>query len=1797
MRREFINVQNRIIKKMLSGVLIVNLTFANFLYAGNYFVSYAANVIEQNEEVGELDKQTDATLNKNVKIDAFFEKDGKNSHYNVADINKDEVAISLNLKVQHEGYLKNATVTIQSENEEIPLNYKLISVEDKAEMVQSRTDKNIYLRQINEDSEVNLKLNIAPNIDEKTSKEIINQNSKIIVNGTYMDNKGKETPIEKDISLNLGWKGEYEIKNDVSIVKYIPLNIDSTKKVFVQYNVKTGLVEQENMLPVKNTNIEMLIPQFNSIDPEKIDVEAKSTLATNGLSEEKLEFSDDNWKIDKENGLIKINVENNEDENGNVKIGSGNDEYLVTFIYPEEAYNSIKNQEIKIGTTINTKMKIYSNTEEKEIEKNDVKSISLKDPIGKLLSIEGKSKTEKIGKGKMYANINNEEKSEITEFETSWQINAGYIDNLENIQLTDEGETAKTAYGQQYDISKFTKFLSTTVNKDNFLEVLGEDGSIKITDENGATVGMINNATVLDQNGNYIINYLDNINQIRIETSKPIKEGNLVINNKKAITGDLPYAKPLIETFSTLTSKTGLYQKEKDAKDYFKTEEGQVEIPFEDTTTKAKLSISKQDFSTLVVNKDIEFKIELGNNNSTSDLYADPMFDIELPNYIQDVDIKEYKILYDDELIIDKVEKLTNSNGGITLRIQLDGIQTKFSDGKITNGTNIILKTDVKLNILTPNKTDEIKMYFYNLNTKNFENMVQTENGTAGLYSVPISYSSPTGMLSISNWSNYEDTGKYVMSVNQGPIVDQIDVYKQSYSTKMKLFLVNNTGNVCDNISMLVRIPAKGNKAALTGEDLGTTFDTQLIDYIKSDKIDEDQFKVYYSENSNATRDLSNSENTWVESPENLNKIKSCLIVGNNYQMQPGEMVSFSYNLLLPANITYNNNIMSNFATYFTELASEANIPQEVQSDIVGLTTGKGPELNITQEVEGANEEGKIGEERILKYKIKVTNSGTESAKDVVITDNTPKYTNLVESNSNENTSAFMSVYYIGSEEQKMSDWNVVKNGDKYAGEEVTLQWKVDQLAPGESVEKTFELATQYAPSVYEYYEDYPGFTVDENGKAYITTNKFNADTNTTEESKNELTKTPEIDINNIATVTASNFQTSLKAEDSNVTLESSDITIEEIRGDHSDIGYYGEDEEDDKENADLASQEKEVSFSSTITNKSENEKTNIYIEKILPEGLEFINAELATFDSETGEETDIPLEYDEGTRKISANVEKLEANKNIIFTVNARTMLLEEGVYEKQIVTNTTVSASGMKTITSNDIKLTVVKPNLQIAISSNNENQYLNDGEEVEYTVTLKNVGTDIAKNVELSTIYSKGLKFIDGTYNIFGPDLDLGDTELSEGVFTVKGNIDPGASATIKARFKVRALDEDTASGISANAEGDNTDFVNAEPMRQIILKSANPETDDTNNNGSKNNSNNNSNNSSNGNFVKNNRISGTVWIDENENGKRDQEESFVPNTTVMLIDSTTGGIAKNNNNEDVKTTTNELGGYEFKNLKEGKYLVIFLYDTNVYRVTDYQKTDVGTMLNSDAIESEVTIEGKTTLAGVTDTIDLQKSISNIDLGLVQKSKFDLKLDKTITKISVQNKEGTKVYNINNRKLSQVPIGSKQLKNSVLAVEYSIKVTNEGNVAGVAKNIVDYMPKQLNFNSELNPSWFIGNDNNIYTTTLADVSISPGETKEVKLVLTQKVTENSTGIVNNTAEIKEAYNEYALKDKDSTPGNRAQGEDDMSSADIVITIRTGGKIVIIGLIIALIILSALAIIVYILKNKTKDKKKFLK
>lgn len=1770
MKKEFEIIGSKIISKLIACMLIIALTSANFLVCGNYFVSYAKDLADE-QKGGVLDQQTEATIHKNVKFDAYFEGENGNTHYKVADVNEDEVNIDLSLQVQKAGYLKNAVISLKANDEE-KLNYELKNIKDDEARVEKQDENTISLKQVNKDEIVQLRLNISPKIGEEISTKTLNQNNKVCIKGTYIDDKGNENQIEKDVTLNIGWTGKSEIQNKVEVVKYIPLNINDTRKVLVQFNVKSGLVEKENQLAIKDTTIVMNIPEFNTVKPEKIEVSAKSTKATNGLEAEEVSFNKENWSKDDKEQTLTIKTENKvKDEI--IKVGRGEDEYLVTFIYPQEAYDSIKEKEIKLDTKLNTKINVYSNEAQEELTKDFEETVKLKEPIGKLLSFEGISKTESIGKGKMYANINSVEKDNETEYETSWNINVGFKDSLEGIILQDSSEKIASMYGQVVDISKYTKYISTKVNKESFLSILGEKGKITIRDIAGNIVNTISSTTKIDENGDYIVNYYGEVSKIQIETSKPIQEGNLIINNTKVINGKLPAGKTEIENYANLAITYGLWQKEIDSDKYLQTEEKQVIIPFEETSSKARLTINKERLSTLVKNENVEFKIELGNNTDTSDLYVDPMFDIELPSYIEDIDIKEHTILYDNELIIKDVQKFQNANGNIVIRVQLAGVQTKFSTGTITNGTNIILKTDIKVNLLTPDKEDEIKMYYYNMNTKNYEELIETENGMAGLSKVAISYAAPIGMLSVSNWSHFDETERQVMSVNQGPMVEQINVYQPTKLTKMNLILVNNTGSMCDGISVLGRIPYAGNKSILTGEELGTTVDTTLRGLIEANGIDEDKIKVYYSENGEATKDLNNKNNGWTDTIVDETKIRSFLIIVNDYQMQAGELVGFSYYIELPSDMTYNNNIYSTYATYYTENSEEASYKQETEADLVGLTTGRGPELAIEQEVIGANEDGTVNENRLLKFKVKVSNNGTETAKDVVIKDELPKWTTYVRSYYEGNTSVINTESYLSTETnslETMREWNVIENGDTYTNKTPILGWNVSEIQPGETVEKEFEIITQGKPGKYEYYKDYPGLTYGEDGKLYITTQVYDVNTDSVQEKNTELSQVPEIDITNITTVTASNFATELKASTNPVTVKESKLDVEEILNSVLEDG--------------TVQQGEEISLSMSISNiKSEDENddgkvNNVHIEKEIPEGLNYENVTIEIINILTGEtvQKNIEKKYDKANRKFSLDVQSLEAGEVINAIMKMSVDNLKEGVFEKEINTDTVITADGCDSIHTNKINFIIKKPQIKVTTNCNTPNEYLSEGEIVEYSVVVENIGSLLVTGLTIKQSIPEEIEVLEASRIMFGEEKEVSMNSLRQ-VITY-GSLEPGGVATLNIKAKVLAVNKDTSIINIIQVLADNTDFI-IDTIDQVIEKSANAS------NGNNNDNHGNNSGNSGSSTGKNNRISGIAWLDGNENGKRDNGEELLNGITVMAINTEDGTIGKTVDEKEAITTTTG-GNYLLSNLKDGNYIIAFLYDTVVYTVTKYQSTEAGKLLDSDAIEREITQNGETKLAGVTDTINLSRSISNIDLGLVTKEKFDLKLEKTVVKVSVQNKEGVKVHDYNNVSLAQVPITGKELKNSTIVAEYKITVTNEGNIAGYAKNIVDYLPKELSFNSELNSNWYKGNDNYLYNTSLAEQIINPGESKEISLVLTKKLSEESTGIINNNAEIKESYNENGLKDKDSTAGNKIQDEDDQNSADIIITVRTGGAITYIG--IAILILVIVANIIYIVRKK---------
>ena len=331
-----------------------------------------------------------------------------------------------------------------------------------------------------------------------------------------------------------------------------------------------------------------------------------------------------------------------------------------------------------------------------------------------------------------------------------------------------------------------------------------------------------------------------------------------------------------------------------------------------------------------------------------------------------------------------------------------------------------------------------------------------------------------------------------------------------------------------------------------------------------------------------------------------------------------------------------------------------------------------------------------------------------------------------------------------------------------------------------------------------------------------------------------------------------------------------------------------------------------------------------------------------------------------------------------------------------------------------------------------------------------------------------------------------------------------------------------------------------------------------------------------------------IEGTAWFDENTNGKKDQGEQLLSNIKVRLLNAETNNLVKDENGNVLEVTTNENGVYVLDKIGNGKYIAIFDYDTSKYALTKYKAEGVEETKNSDAMINELTIEGNTGKVASTDIIEINNNnLSDLNIGFIKLQNFDLQLDKYVSKILIQDSSGSTVKQYDNSKMAKAELDSKRVNGATVIIEYNITVTNNGEIDGYAKTIADYMPSDLKFSSELNKDWY-QSGSTLYNSSLANDKIAAGESRTITLTLTKSMTEDNTGLIYNTAEIAEDYNELGIADSNSTPGNKKDGENDLSQANVILSIRTGGIVYATIAIVIVLILGAVAFV--IIKKKRK-------
>ena len=201
---------------------------------------------------------------------------------------------------------------------------------------------------------------------------------------------------------------------------------------------------------------------------------------------------------------------------------------------------------------------------------------------------------------------------------------------------------------------------------------------------------------------------------------------------------------------------------------------------------------------------------------------------------------------------------------------------------------------------------------------------------------------------------------------------------------------------------------------------------------------------------------------------------------------------------------------------------------------------------------------------------------------------------------------------------------------------------------------------------------------------------------------------------------------------------------------------------------------------------------------------------------------------------------------------------------------------------------------------------------------------------------------------------------------------------------------------------------------------------------------------------------------------------------------------------------------------------------------------------------------------------------------DIEKVRVQYFDLSLRKWVTQAIVTENAKTVVTQTghkaedNPEEVVKVDLKKSKINNVVVKFRYSIRITNEGEIAGEATEIRDDIPQGLKFVAEDNPDWREENGQ-IVTNKLEHTTLQPGESAEVEILLTWINSANNMGVMTNVAEINKDHNDYGAPDIDSTPGNNVPGEDDIDDAPVMLTVKTGSEYILY----ASIALSAIAVI----------------
>ena len=543
---------------------------------------------------------------------------------------------------------------------------------------------------------------------------------------------------------------------------------------------------------------------------------------------------------------------------------------------------------------------------------------------------------------KIYNGISSEEKDDT--YIVKWHVFTGTDKEYPNVIMKE------TKTGEEQKVDTFVKGDNTEDSMEDITTNVGiyfsgadsflkEDGFIKVYDDiTGELLVTFTKDTWKKYSSSNPYKYTYPVKHIRIETSATNSEVGLYVYHVKELDDEIITNRYTREEFDNLDYiKSNLSVTMGEGYTNKLTHKARYEEPY----SVAKIYLDKQAISTQITEEHVEIEIEAITDTSKNQVkWKNGSFIVKLPSEIITAKINEVRI--NNSAVEIKSYEVAEINGEKCIKINT--ANNTPQDYTITIDVDLtpdprIATASRKLELYGFN--EDAADYFYkgqdlydvNDNGNVVENVNKDEVG--------INLIAPNSLLTNQTASEFDGKDTIIISPE---VADLKPVYgneaQEKRTVKIGVQMRNNYSGTISETAILGKIPFEGNSYVVSGKDLNSTFTTTMKDTgIEVPENLRECVTIYYSENTNPTRDLTDEGNGWTlkENVEDWEKIRTYLIDFGDTTIAKSAEYTFYYTVEIPFGVEFNEVSYSHHGIYFALNTEEGKYRTQTEPNRIGI--------------------------------------------------------------------------------------------------------------------------------------------------------------------------------------------------------------------------------------------------------------------------------------------------------------------------------------------------------------------------------------------------------------------------------------------------------------------------------------------------------------------------------------------------------------------------------------------------------------------------------------------------------------------------------------------------------------------------------------------------------------------------------------------------------------------------------------------------------------------------------------------